>query len=85
MRERMESIEADRKRKGHFLYPCAGSIFKNDRAFGAPSGKLIDSLGLKGRCVGGACVSGLHGNIIVNRGSATAEEVVQLIRMLETE
>jgi UDP-N-acetylmuramate dehydrogenase len=85
VRERMESIEADRKSKGHFLYPCAGSIFKNDRAFGAPSGKLIDSLGLKGRCVGDACISELHGNIIVNRGHATAEEVIQLIRTVETE
>jgi UDP-N-acetylmuramate dehydrogenase len=85
MRERMESIEEDRKRKGHFLYPCAGSIFKNDRAFGNPTGKLIDSLGLKGRCIGGACVSELHGNIIVNTGTARAEEVVQLIRLLETE
>jgi UDP-N-acetylmuramate dehydrogenase len=85
MRERMESIEEDRKRKGHFRYPCAGSIFKNDRAFGCPTGKLIDSLGLKGRCIGQACVSQLHGNIIVNRGTANAEEVVRLIRLLETE
>ena len=48
-------------------------------------GKLIDSLGLKGRCIGEACISELHGNIIVNRGCAAAEEVVQLIRMVETE
>jgi len=85
MHERMEAIEEDRKRKGHFLYPCAGSIFKNDRAFGNPTGKLIDSLGLKGRCIGRACVSELHGNIVVNKGTARAEEVVQLIRLLETE
>ena len=85
MREQMESIEEDRKRKGHFLYPCAGSIFKNNRAFGSPTGKLIDSLGLKGRCIGQACVSQRHGNIIVNRGSATAEDVFRLIRLLEAE
>jgi UDP-N-acetylmuramate dehydrogenase len=85
MRERMESIEEDRKHKGHFHHPCAGSIFKNDRAFEAPTGKLIDALGLKGRCIGGACVSQLHGNIIVNRGDATADDVHQLIRLLETE
>ena len=85
IREEMESIKQDRERKGHFLYPCGGSIFKNDRAFGNPTGKLIDSLGLKGRCIGGARVSELHGNIIVNTGGASAEEVFQLIRLLETE
>jgi UDP-N-acetylmuramate dehydrogenase len=85
MRKQMESIKRDRERKGHFRYPCAGSIFKNNREFGNPTGKLIDSLGLKGRCIGGACVSELHGNIIVNSGSATAEEVFQLIRLLESE
>jgi UDP-N-acetylmuramate dehydrogenase len=85
MRERMESIKRDRERKGHFLYPCAGSIFKNNRDFGNPTGKLIDSLGLKGRCIGRACVSELHGNIIVNTGAASAEEVMQLIRLLEAE
>ena len=85
MRQQMESIKEDRERKGHFRYPCAGSIFKNNREFGNPTGKLIDALGLKGRCIGGACVSALHGNIIVNTGSATAQDVLQLIRRLESE
>lgn len=85
MQQQMEAIKEDRERKGHFLYPCGGSIFKNNREFGNPTGKLIDSLGLKGRCNGGACVSELHGNIIVNTGSATAQEVLQLIRLLESE
>jgi UDP-N-acetylmuramate dehydrogenase len=85
MREKMESIRQDRERKGHFQYPCAGSIFKNDRAFGNPTGKLIDSLGLKGRCIGAACVSQHHGNIIVNTEAASAEEVFRLIRLLEDE
>jgi UDP-N-acetylmuramate dehydrogenase len=85
IREQMEAIKENRERKGHFLYPCAGSIFKNNRAFGNPTGKLIDSLGLKGRCIGGACVSQLHGNIIVNTGGARAEDVFQLIRLLESE
>jgi UDP-N-acetylmuramate dehydrogenase len=85
MRQQMESIKKDRERKGHFRYPCAGSIFKNNREFGNPTGKLIDSLGLKGRCIGGACVSQLHGNIIVNTAEATAEQVLQLIRLLESE
>jgi UDP-N-acetylmuramate dehydrogenase len=85
MRRQMESIKEDRARKGHFSYPCAGSIFKNNRQFGNPTGKLIDSLGLKGRCIGGARVSEQHGNIIVNTGSASARDVLRLIRLLESE
>jgi UDP-N-acetylmuramate dehydrogenase len=85
IRERMDWIREDRERKGHFQHPCAGSIFKNNREFGNPTGKIIDALGLKGRCIGGACVSPLHGNIIVNTAEATAEEVFRLIRLLETE
>jgi UDP-N-acetylmuramate dehydrogenase len=83
IRARMREHREDREAKGHFLYPCAGSIFKNDRRFGNPSGKIIDSLGLKGERVGGAQVSEHHGNIIVNRGEATAAEVLELIRRVE--
>ena len=81
---RMREHRTDREAKGHFLYPCAGSIFKNDRSFGDPTGRIIDSLGLKGLRVGDAQVSELHGNIIVNRGSARAAEVLELIRLIES-
>jgi UDP-N-acetylmuramate dehydrogenase len=83
MRQRMEEIKKDRESKGHFLYPCAGSIFKNNRAFAQPTGKLIDSLGLKGTKSGDAMVSDRHGNIIVNTGRATANDVLALIQLLE--
>ena len=81
--EEMEARRLDREAKGHFLYPSAGSVFKNDRAFGQPSGRLIDSLGLKGARVGDAEVSPLHANIIVNRGAARAADVLALIRLVE--
>ena len=84
MEERMLSIKQDREEKGHFLHPCAGSIFKNNRAFGRPTGMLIDSLGLKGASIGDARVSKLHGNIIVNAGNARGEDVLELILLLET-
>jgi len=84
MEERMLSIKQDREQKGHFLHPCAGSIFKNNRAFGRPTGMLIDSLGLKGASIGDARVSKLHGNIIVNAGNARGEDVLELILLLET-
>lgn len=45
----MEEYKRDRKEKGHFLFPCAGSVFKNNRSFGRPTGAIIDSLGLKGK------------------------------------
>ena len=50
--------------------PSAGCIFKNPREIAA--GRLIDELGLKGTTVGGARVSDMHGNFIVNEGGATA-------------
>ena len=79
----MEGYEADRRSKGHFAYPCAGSVFKNNRAFGLPSGKIIDNLGLRGYTVGGAKISEHHANIIVNSGHATAQDVKDLVSLVE--
>jgi len=59
----------------------AGCIFKNPP--GDSAGRLIDSLGLKGLSVGGASVSQVHGNFIVNRGDATAEDVLALIDLIK--
>ncbi len=75
----MRANESDRERKGHFRYPCAGSIFKNDRRFGKPSGMLIDEAGLRGLREGGAQVAPFHGNIIINTGEATSTEIRRLI------
>lgn len=60
--------------------PSAGCMFKNPPAL--PAGKLIDELHLKGTRVGGAFVSAEHGNFIVNDGSATARDVLELIEKL---
>jgi len=60
----------------------AGCIFKNPAACGA--GKLIDELGLKDTRVGGARVSTVHGNFIVNDGNATAADVLALIDKIKT-
>ena len=61
--------------------PSAGCIFKNPATI--PAGRLIDELGLKGTRVGGAVVSAEHGNFIINDGSATAHDVLQLIEILK--
>jgi UDP-N-acetylenolpyruvoylglucosamine reductase len=61
--------------------PSAGCIFKNPSTI--PAGKLIDELGLKGTRVGGAFVSAEHGNFIVNDGSASARDVLELIAIIQ--
>ena len=58
-------------------YPSAGSIFQKIEGMGA--GRLIDQAGLKGHRHGGAQISHLHANIIVNLGTATARDVRELI------
>jgi len=70
----MSGRRENRLSKGHYRFPCAGSAFKNNRKFGAPSGVLIDHCGMKGYRVGGASVSTWHGNIVINdRGAAAAD------------
>ncbi len=61
--------------------PSAGCMFKNPETI--PAGKLVDDLGLKGARVGGARVSAEHGNFIVNDGTATACDVLELIDLLK--
>jgi UDP-N-acetylenolpyruvoylglucosamine reductase len=58
--------------------PSAGCIFKNPP--GNSAGRLIDESGLKGERVGDAEVSTVHANFIVNRGQATAADVLELVR-----
>jgi UDP-N-acetylmuramate dehydrogenase len=69
----------DREQKGHFRYPSAGSVFKNNRDFGEPSGKIIQDAGLLGYSIGGAKVSDWHGNFIINYNNATAADVKALV------
>jgi UDP-N-acetylmuramate dehydrogenase len=63
--------------------PNAGSVFKNPP--GDHAARLIEASGLKGQCVGAACVSELHSNFIVNNGGATAADIERLIERLRTE
>ena len=58
--------------------PSCGSVFKNPP--GDLAGRLIEAASLKGKSVGGAQISTLHANFIVNRGGATAGDVLALLR-----
>lgn len=57
--------------------PCAGSIFRNPLPNHA--GQLVEKAGLKGYSIGGAKISEMHGNFIVNAGNAKAQDVLDLI------
>jgi UDP-N-acetylenolpyruvoylglucosamine reductase len=77
--ERMKTFSAKRW-ESQPKEPSAGCIFKNPET--VPAGKLIQELGLKGTSVGGARVSEVHGNFIVNDGNATAQNVLDLIELI---
>lgn len=66
-----------RKETQPWNFPCAGSIFRNPLPNYA--GKLVEAAGLKGFSMGGAKISEMHGNFIVNAGNATAGDVLRLI------
>lgn len=62
--------------------PNAGSVFKNPA--NDFSARLIESCGLKGFCIGGACISEKHANFIVNTGNATAADIEAVINHAAT-
>lgn len=82
IRRRMDSYATIRK-SSQPRGPSAGCIFKNPE--GEYAGRLIDQCGLKGLSVGGASVSEVHGNFIVNRGGASASDVIALVRRVRNE
>lgn len=74
---------AERVNKGHFKFPSAGSVFKNNHDFGKPSGKIIDEVGLRGFSIGGAQVAPFHGNFIINTGNASANDIQKLVKHVQ--
>ena len=79
---RMQELYKRKTESQPFVEENAGCMFVNPP--GSSAGKLIDDCGLKGYRVGGAEVSRIHGNFIINTGSATAQDVLNLARRIQT-
>lgn len=78
---RMRELMEKRRASQPLELPSAGSTFK--RPAGAYAGALIEASGLKGRGVGGAEVSRKHAGFVVNRGGATAKDVLETIELVQ--
>ena len=79
----MEEYALYRKEKQPIEYPSAGSTFKRGNDF--ITAKLIDEAGLKGYHIGDAEVSTKHGGFVINKGNATAKDVLELIEHVKNE
>ena len=79
--EQMRELATKRNTKQPVQYPSAGSTFKRPEGYFA--GRLIEDAGLKGVSVGGAEVSTLHAGFVINKGGATATDILELIRLIQ--
>ena len=79
--EKTKSIISQRKKQQPYHLPSCGSVFKNPISNFA--GKLIEESGLKGVSIGGAEISTMHANFIVNKNSASSEDVFSLIILIQ--
>ena len=80
--KKMEEDTLSRKEKQPLNMPSAGSVFKRGEDYIAA--QIIDKCGLKGYSIGGAQVSKKHAGFIVNKGNATAEDVLNLVEYIKT-
>lgn len=82
IKNRIDELMQRRREKQPLEYPSAGSTFK--RPTGYFAGKLIQDSGLKGRKVGDAEVSTKHSGFIINKGNATAKDILDLIDIVKS-
>ncbi len=81
IREKMDDFARRRREKQPLEYPSAGSTFKRPEGYFA--GKLIEDAGLRGFTIGDACVSEKHCGFVINRGNATASDILSLIKEVQ--
>ena len=77
----MQEFTKKRNSKQPLQYPSAGSFFKRPEGYFA--GKLIQDAGLKGVSVGGAQISAKHSGFMINRGGATASDILELMHLVQ--
>ena len=78
IKEKMETIKAQRWAKQPKNYPNAGSVFKRPKGYYV--GAIMDELGLKGFTIGGAQISTKHGGFIVNFNQAKGQDILNIIK-----
>ncbi len=78
IKETMDDLAKKRRDKQPLEYPSAGSTFKRPEGYFA--GKLIEDANLKGFGIGGAYVSEKHSGFVINKGGASADDIIRLIR-----
>jgi len=81
IRNKMKELNRRRREKQPLNYPSSGSIFKRPEGYYA--GKLIEEAGLRGYRIGGAQVSEKHCGFIINTGTASATDVIELIEYIK--
>ena len=81
--KKMQENKITRVEKQPLEFPSAGSTFKRGSNF--ITAKIIDECGLKGYYIGGAEVSTKHAGFIINKGNATAKDIINLIQFIKKE
>ncbi len=81
IKKRLAELREARKEKQPLEYPSAGSTFKRPEGYYA--GKLIEDAGFKGYKCGGAMISKKHSGFLINYNSATAEDVLNLVQIVQ--
>ena len=81
IKETIDDLTKKREEKQPLEYPSAGSTFKRPEGYFA--GKLIQDSGLKGYSIGGAAVSSKHSGFVINKGNATAKDILDLIAYIQ--
>ena len=80
---RVDELTKRREERQPLEYPSAGSTFKRPEGYFA--GKLIQDAGLKGFCIGGACVSETHAGFVINKNNGSAKDVLDVIHHVQEE
>jgi UDP-N-acetylmuramate dehydrogenase len=82
-RQKQLEIIQYRKKTQPYDAKSAGCIFRNPPCI--PAGALIDQIGLKGKTLGGAQISTLHANFVINSGNASSSDILNLIEFIRQE